>query len=83
MLDNIKPMDCNMSPEQFAKDVSLQSRLVKILGCNKNWPANLWTFDSLLSRDNGQWNWKANFVDDSGLVKNTSDQVKFSQESFS
>ena len=65
-----------MSPEQFAKDVSLQSRLVKILGCNKNWPANLWTLDSLLSRDNGQWNWKANFVDgETGVVKNISDQV--------
>ena len=64
-----------MDPKLFAKDISIKSKLVKILGCSDTWPARHWTFESLLSRAGADWNWKANFVDDSGHVNNVTEQV--------
>ena len=83
ILDIAETIKCSSSPDQFGLDFIAKSKLAKILECNENWAANKWTVKSLLLRGDGEWKWKANFVDDSGLVKNTSDQVKFSQESIS
>ena len=46
-----------------------------MLGCSKDWAAASWTVRSLLERGDGEWMWKANFVDKSGMVNDTSDQV--------
>lgn len=46
-----------------------------MLGCSKDWAAASWTVRSLLERGDGEWMWKANFVDKSGMVNDTSEQV--------
>ena len=48
---------------------------MQVLGCSKDWAASSWTMRSLLERGDGEWMWKANFVDKSGMVNNTSEQV--------
>ena len=48
---------------------------MQVLGCSKDWAASSWTMRSLLERGDGEWMWKANFVDKSGMVNDTSEQV--------
>ena len=74
--DKTESIKCSGSQGQFGLDYTTKSKLAKILDCNSHWDANKWTIESLLLRGDGEWRWKANFVDESGLVKNTSDQVK-------
>ena len=53
----------------------IQSRLTKILGCSEGWEANGWTVESLLERGvKEDWSWKANFVDESGLAQDITQQ---------
>ena len=48
---------------------------MQVLGCSKDWAASSWTMRSLLERGDGEWMWKANFVDKSGMVNASSAQV--------
>ena len=75
--DESEPLQCSDDPVRFRREVVDQSRLVKIQGCSEGWPARDWSLESLLERGGGQWNWKANFVDESETVSNTSDQGQY------
>ena len=70
----IPSLNCDLEPERFVKDHVVRSEMVKVLGCEENWPARNWTIRSLLERD---WRWRTNFVDWTGLVNNTEEQGQF------
>ena len=70
------PVPCNMDPEDFKKQYVLRTTVGKLTGCQKKWGATRWTLEGMLSRGNGKWLWNTNFVDSSGLVKDTSEQGK-------
>ena len=69
-------VSCNMDPDLFQHDYVLQTRVGKLRGCEKGWVAKHWTIEDLLLRGNTTWLWNTNFVDNSGVVKDTSEQGK-------
>ena len=69
-------MDCGLDPNKFREERVVKSEMVKVLGCEENWPARSWTIQSLLEREEASWRWKTNFVDETGIVEDTSEQVR-------
>ena len=62
----IPSLDCGLEPKVFVEEHMVRSEMVKVLGCEKAWPARDWTIRSLLERDRAGWRWRTNFVDHTG-----------------
>ena len=65
-----------MEASRFQEEYLERSEMVKVVGCEENWSARNWTIRSLLERDQASWSWKTNFVDQTGRVSDTSEQVR-------
>ena len=76
----IPSLDCGLEPVRFVEDHVVRSEMVKVLGCGESWPAREWTIKSLLERDEASWRWRTNFVDQTGRVGDTSEQVSEREE---
>ena len=73
-------LDCSFEPSKFREEKVMRSEMVKVLGCGQSWPAREWTIKSLLERDEASWRWRTNFVDQTGRVGDTSEQVSEREE---
>ena len=73
-------LDCSFEPSKFREEKVVRSEMVKVLGCGESWPAREWTIKSLPERDEASWRWRTNFVDQTGRVGDTSEQVSEREE---
>ena len=69
------PVVCTMDPAEFRRKFVHKTVVAKIRNCEREWKATDWTVEGLLGRSEGRWLWRTNFVDDSGEVKDKSNQV--------
>ena len=70
------PVLCTMEPAEFRRKFVHKTVVATVHNCEREWKAKNWTINGLLGRSDGKWLWRTNFVDDSGEVKDWSNQVQ-------